>query len=35
MSNGGAIFQFRKGTTDYAEDVGYGYYPVRPVRKNI
>ncbi len=35
MSNGGAIFQFRKGTTDYAEDVGYGYYSVRPVRKNI
>ena len=35
MSNGGSIFIFRKDSTDYAEDVGYGYYSVRPIRKNI
>jgi uncharacterized protein (TIGR02145 family) len=35
MSNGGSIFIFDKNSTSYTEDVGYGYYSVRPVRKNI
>jgi hypothetical protein len=35
MSNGGSIFIFDRISTSYIEDVGYGYYSVRPVRKNI
>lgn len=35
MSNGGSIFTFKKRATTYTEDVGYGYYTVRPIRKNI
>jgi uncharacterized protein (TIGR02145 family) len=35
MSNGGSIFIFDRNSTSYIEDVGYGYYSVRPVRKNI
>jgi uncharacterized protein (TIGR02145 family) len=35
MSNGGAIFIFRGDEKRYLEDVGYGYYAVRPTRKNI
>jgi uncharacterized protein (TIGR02145 family) len=35
LSNGGSIFTFNKNSTSYTEDVGYGYYSVRPIRKNI
>jgi uncharacterized protein (TIGR02145 family) len=35
MSNGGAVFIFRGDEKRYLEDVGYGYYAVRPTRKNI
>jgi uncharacterized protein (TIGR02145 family) len=38
MNNGGAVFIFGIFGGDqkrYLEDVGYGYYAVRPVRKNI
>ena len=35
MSNGGSIFTFKKRKTTFEEAVGYGYYSVRPIRKNI
>jgi uncharacterized protein (TIGR02145 family) len=35
LSNGGSVFIFDRNSTSYMEDVGYGYYSVRPVRKNI
>lgn len=35
LSNGGAIFIFDSVKKEYIEDVGYGYYAVRPIRKNI
>lgn len=35
LNNGGAIFIFRGDDKKYLEDVGYGYYAVRPIRKNI
>jgi uncharacterized protein (TIGR02145 family) len=35
LSNGGSIFIFDRDSTSYMEDVGYGYYSVRPIRKNI
>jgi len=35
LSNGGSIFIFDRNLTSYIEDIGYGYYSVRPVRKNI
>jgi len=35
MNNGGAVFIFREDEKKYLEDVGYGYYAVRPIRKNI
>ena len=35
MNNGGAVFIFSGDEKKYLEDVGYGYYTVRPIRKNI
>lgn len=35
MSNGGSIFMFKNQEQSFSEDVGYGYYSVRPIRKNI
>lgn len=35
LSNGGSIFIFDSAKKEYNEDVGYGYYAVRPIRKNI
>lgn len=35
MNNGGSIFIFDPSKKNYIEDVGYDYYPVRPIRKNI
>lgn len=35
MTSGGAVFYFKSSDQSYAEDVKYGYYPVRPIKKNI
>lgn len=35
LKNGGSVFTFRADHKSYYEDVRYGYYPVRPIRKNI
>ena len=35
LDNGGAVFKFDIATKQYTEIVGYGYYAVRPIRKNI
>ena len=35
MSDGGAVFIYRTDTQAGVEDVRYGFYPVRPIRKNI
>jgi uncharacterized protein (TIGR02145 family) len=35
LNNGGSVFIFKKDERTYLEEVGYGYYTVRPIRKNI
>lgn len=35
LKNGGAVFIFGGEEKKYLEDVGYGYYTVRPIKKNI
>jgi uncharacterized protein (TIGR02145 family) len=35
LSNGASVFIFTKKYRTFKEEVGYGYYTVRPIRKNI
>lgn len=35
MGNGGSVFIYRTDYQSGVEDVRYGFYPVRPIRKNI
>ena len=35
MSDGGSVFIYRSDNQAGVEDVRYGFYPVRPIKKNI